>query len=350
MDAKELTPAADIFAVAVLLMELWSGKAPFRRRGREEVERAMRAPHPKPSEIDIRLLPLDDVIGSAMSLDPGARPQDADELGRALRRFVGGVDLGDLARHLGDKVRDLRAHPPPTVAESRPVLQRPPSRPTATLAGTKTFALRDEVEALRVSPPSEPNPEVSTRRIESKAPDPATREVETVATQPLETAAPSRSSTARRGALLLGGAAALAVAAFYLGRAATGDARGSATPNLEATAQAAVANDASAPSAIVPSAIAPPSAAVSASATVVAPAERAQLVLLGDGTSVAVDGVARGPCPAHVSVEYGAHSVVCSFPPTGEHKSTSLTLRPGDRATLRADFTGARPSIVALPR
>src|SRR3984885_11802414 len=55
MDAKELTPAADVFAVAVLLMELWSGKAPFRRRDREEVERAMRAPHPKPSDADIRL-------------------------------------------------------------------------------------------------------------------------------------------------------------------------------------------------------------------------------------------------------------------------------------------------------
>src|SRR5580692_1845175 len=31
MDGRQLTPAADVFAVAVLLMELWSGKAPFRR-------------------------------------------------------------------------------------------------------------------------------------------------------------------------------------------------------------------------------------------------------------------------------------------------------------------------------
>ena len=31
MEGKELTPAADVFAVAVLLMELWSGKAPFRQ-------------------------------------------------------------------------------------------------------------------------------------------------------------------------------------------------------------------------------------------------------------------------------------------------------------------------------
>ena len=81
MDAKELTPAADVFAVAVLLMELWSGRAPFRRRTREAIEAAMRAPHPRPSDANPRLLPLDDVIARAMSLDPAARPQQADDLG-----------------------------------------------------------------------------------------------------------------------------------------------------------------------------------------------------------------------------------------------------------------------------
>ena len=117
----------------------------------------MRAPHPKPSDADARLLPLDDVIASAMSLDPGARPQQADDLGRALRRFLAGTDLGDLARHLGDRVRDLRLHPPPPPTEPRPVLQRPPSRPTATQVGTKTFAARSDVGALR-SPPSALDP------------------------------------------------------------------------------------------------------------------------------------------------------------------------------------------------
>src|SRR5580692_8012977 len=152
MDAKELTPAADVFAVAVLLMELWSGKAPFRRRTREDIEAAMRAPHPKPSDANPRLLPLDDVIASAMSLDPAARPQQADDLGRALRRFLAGIDLGDLARHLGDRVRDLRVHPAPPPTEPRPILQRPPSRPTATQVGTKTFAARDGVAVLQQAP------------------------------------------------------------------------------------------------------------------------------------------------------------------------------------------------------
>src|SRR5580658_1518002 len=77
IDGKDLTPAADVFAVAALLMELWSGKAPFRRRTNEEIDAAMRAPHPRPSAIDIRLLPLDDVMASAMALDPKARPQQA---------------------------------------------------------------------------------------------------------------------------------------------------------------------------------------------------------------------------------------------------------------------------------
>src|SRR6516225_807748 len=52
MDGKELTPAADVFAVAVLLMELWTGKAPFRRRTTEEIVAAMQATHPRPSDGD----------------------------------------------------------------------------------------------------------------------------------------------------------------------------------------------------------------------------------------------------------------------------------------------------------
>jgi hypothetical protein len=68
-------------------------------------------------------------------------------------------------------------------------------------------------------------------------------------------------------------------------------------------------------------------------------------VLLGDGTRVSVDGAPRGACPARVALEPGPHTVVFSFPPTGESKGESLTLRGGDRTTLHADFTGATPSI-----
>jgi hypothetical protein len=46
-----------------------------------------------------------------------------------------------------------------------------------------------------------------------------------------------------------------------------------------------------------------------------------------------------------LAVDAGPHSVVFTFPATGESKGTSLTLKGGERATLRADFTGATPSI-----
>jgi serine/threonine-protein kinase len=346
MEAKELTPAADVFAVAVLLMELWSGKAPFRRRTREDIEAAMRAPHPRPSDADARLIPLDDVIASALSLDPAARPQQADDLGRALRRFLAGIDLGDLARHLGDRVRELRLHPAPPPTEPRPMLQRPPSRPTATQVGTKTFAARDDVGAIRQpSSSADPVPEISTRRMESMPPDATPRAPEIVAIEPPATASPR--VPPRRGITLVAaaGAAAIAIAAFFVGRAASD----TVTPAGAAPASSAPVPVASSPDLppVVPPA--PPAPAVPATATAAA-AERAQLVLLGDGTLVSVDGVPRGACPAHVTVEPGTHAVVFSFPPTGESRGESLTLRGGEHATLHADFTGAAPSIRAQPR
>jgi hypothetical protein len=68
-------------------------------------------------------------------------------------------------------------------------------------------------------------------------------------------------------------------------------------------------------------------------------------VLLGDGTFVRVDGVARGRCPTQLALDPGRHSVVFSFPATGESKADSLTLQAGERATVRADFTAAAPTI-----
>jgi serine/threonine protein kinase len=343
MEAKELTPAADVFAVAVLLMELWSGRAPFRRRTREEIEAAMRGPHPKPSDAAPRLAPLDDVIGRAMSLESAARPQHADDLGRALRRFLAGVDLGDVARSLGDRVRDLRLHPPPPATEPRPLLQRPPSRPTATQVGTKTFAARDEVAAPRQAP-SGLIPEASTRKIESMRPAAVASEVDT-ATEPLETDPRGEAPAPRRAIAIAGavGVGGLAVVAFLLGRAATTAARPSPAAPPVLVVPTAVARPVEPPPASAPAPPTPSSAPLAAAA----PTARAQLVLLGDGTLVSVDGVPHGACPARLTLEPGPHTVVFSFPPTGESKGESLTLRGGDRTTLHADFTGATPSIRA---
>jgi hypothetical protein len=297
----------------------------------------MRAPHPKPSDADARLLPLDDVIARAMSLDPAERPQQAEDLGRALRRFLAGVDLGDVALNLGDRVRDLRLHPPPPANEPRPLLQRPPSRPTATQVGTKTFAARDEVA---VQAPA-PVPEVSTRKIESMRPAPASGEADSAA-EPLETDPRGEAPAPRRGIAIasVAGACALAVAAFLLGRAGTGETHPAVAAPQTLVVPTAAPRPAEPPLASA-SAPPPPSAAPVSTPTTA----RAQLVLLGDGTVVSVDGVPRGACPARLSVEPGAHTVVFTFPPTGESKGESLTLRGGDRTTLHADFTGATPSI-----
>jgi len=348
MEGKELTPAADVFAVAVLLMELWSGKAPFRKRTREEIEAAMRAVHPKPSDVDIRLLPLDDVMKSAMALDPKARPQQADDLSRALRKFLTGVDLHDVARKLGDRVKGVRENPPPASTEKKAILQRPPSRPTATQVGTATFAARSEVGAWKETE------EAGTRRLASSKPPPS-KDVETMATRPIETDPRAEKATAaapaRRGLLLgsLVGAAGVAVAAFFLGKGAgttdpvplvptTTAAPTVSTPPSATTSATPTAAHSATP---VPTTTATPTATSSASAAV----ERATLTLLGDGTFIAVDGVTRGPTPAKVAVEPGPHSVVFTFPATGESKGTSLTVKSGEKATLRADFTGATPTI-----
>jgi hypothetical protein len=78
-------------------------------------------------------------------------------------------------------------------------------------------------------------------------------------------------------------------------------------------------------------------------------AAQARLLLLGDGTQVSVDGVAVGRCPQRVTVDPGAHTVLFTFPATGESRSEALTLRAGEHTTLRADFTGATPTLRVQP-
>ncbi len=351
-EGTQLTPAADVFAVAVLLMELWSNKATFRRHTLEAINAAMKGPHPKPSEADIRLLPLDEVIASALSLDPKKRPQQAEDLSRALRKFLSGVDLGDVARKLGDRVKRVRSSPPPPSNEKKPRLQRPPSRPSAQDIGTKTFAAREEVLPTADG--------AGTRRMDSARPAaegdaaaPVPREIETVATRPIESGprdvetAPVARPARRVAGMAILGAALVAVAAFFLGKgsAITGlPVTVPSAPPSTATASAPPppASTPTAPSATAP---APTVTAPTPSTTASAVADKATLVLLGDGTVVSVDGASRGAAPAKAAVEPGTHNVSFSFPATGESKGMTLTVKAADRVTLRADFTGATPTI-----
>ncbi|HVZ33535.1 MAG TPA: serine/threonine-protein kinase, partial [Polyangiaceae bacterium] len=107
-----LTPAADVFAVAALLVELWTGRAPFRRESFEASVRALDEPVPALIASDPGLALLDPLIHSALAHDPSARPQTAEELARPLREFLRSSDLGDIARRLGERVRQRATRPP----------------------------------------------------------------------------------------------------------------------------------------------------------------------------------------------------------------------------------------------
>ena len=141
VDGGELGPPTDIFAVAVLLMEAWTGSAPFRRATPEGCSAAMREPHPKPSDFDPRLALLDEPIARAMNVAAKERQQEASELARSLRAFLQGVDVADIASALGDRVHELRARA--SALDSRRHRVVPPANRTRRRPielGTQTFA------------------------------------------------------------------------------------------------------------------------------------------------------------------------------------------------------------------
>ncbi|MBS2011512.1 MAG: protein kinase [Deltaproteobacteria bacterium] len=486
VEGKSLGPPTDIFAVAVLLMEAWTGVPPFRRGTPEECDAAMRAPHPRPSDFDPRLIPLDDVIMRAMKLEPVERQQEANELGRALRAFLQGVDESDIARALGDRVARLRERaslPPPTSLPGRDV--RPPN-PSVGDMGTKTFAAREEAIRWSQPPPSEvvplshEPPAASTRRLEvgsepkmasdapgirlaslatpreakvdpalsvptplmvendakgseileaaARAQERAAREAakekeggrvrdsasdresmptplggvgvqelkpqsavptvrrkavslpdprnDTLATSPLETPVEPTSpqpAAPRSRTWLVVAVGALAIGmgfAAWRARVITSEGNEGKTPPPAVTSAGPTATPpttASAPSApsgpssaIViapptpslgttgapPTAHTAPTTSVTGATSATEKAGRALVTFLGEpGTRVSVDGVARGPCPVRVSLEPGQHDARFSFDPTSESLSEGFRVKAGEKMTVRAEFTGARPTV-----
>lgn len=175
VEGDELGPPTDVFAVAVLLMEAWTGTPPFRRATPEACDEAMRGEHPKPGAHDARLIPLDGALSRAMKLDPKARQQDAEELGRELRAFLQGVDTLDVARALGARVRTVRDAARRARDEER---RSSPGRAPAPSAGelvTRTFAAREDGEGWSTRPPPPPDDDgaPSTRALPGGTPEPA---------------------------------------------------------------------------------------------------------------------------------------------------------------------------------
>src|SRR5262245_25601020 len=135
----EVGPPADVFAVATLLYEAWTGRPPFRRRTPEQSQMALSEPVPPLSTLDAALAPLDALLASALAMDPGDRPQSAEDLSRPLRRFIADVDLGDLTRKVGERVRDLRTSSEPPAG---PEVPESASGATPAVHETRTFATR----------------------------------------------------------------------------------------------------------------------------------------------------------------------------------------------------------------
>ena len=343
MRGEKLGPATDIFAVAVLLMEAWTGVPPFRRNSIEDVEAALKARHPKPSDFEDRLAPLDDILLSAMSLNPKDRPQSAEELGKALRKFVSRIDLADVARELGGRVKRRRSLMKPTPLE-QPSKRKP--MPSAGELVTKTFAAREEVVKWESEAPP-PITDPSTRRMAEKD-----EKIETIATRPLETPVDPRTvrrprPSVPRWVMPLGGALAIGVGAFIW--KARIDSKTPAMPSATTSATASASATAPASATSPASVTAPGSATAPASATTTAvEAAKGHFALFGDpGTRVLVDGSPRGSVPiADLAIDPGEHDIRFTFDATGESAGKRIVVKAGERVRVRADFTGAAPQIV----
>lgn len=384
MEGRELGPPTDVFALATLLMEAWLGRAPFRRASLDECEKAMRAPHPKPSDAQADLAELDETFARAMSLDPAERQQEADELGRALRTFLKGRETEDVARRLGDRVRAMREAA--EAKEGIPESSFPGTRRLDDGEGegpfTRTFATRatgpssGAPRSARGGAVEDAGPgtrKIESARIEKPAttaalpPEESPEATETIATRPIETPArPTEQppSAAQKNfqnrALVVTGLVALAVIAVVASRvrerpsgandpSVGGDAAigplVDASTTSSATAATTTVSEPPPPSATAPLAHPGPSATSVTSAT--QPAQpKSTVVLLGDvGTRVTVDGIGRGRTPARVSLDPGAHDVRFVFDPTGESRGERIVVRGGEQVTMRADFTGASPTV-----
>jgi eukaryotic-like serine/threonine-protein kinase len=167
LHGAELTPATDVFAVGVLLIEAWTGYPPFRRATAQESEHALFNVPPPIDRQHPALAPLSALIASSVALDARDRPTAAEHLARPLREFLKSEDSGDIARCLGERVRRARRRSrssrpwlpgesgsSPNELNTRPLnaetapgpAKNSPGNAPASAPVTRTFAAREEVE------------------------------------------------------------------------------------------------------------------------------------------------------------------------------------------------------------
>jgi eukaryotic-like serine/threonine-protein kinase len=350
-DGGRLTPATDVFAVGALLLEAWTGDAPFRRATTEESDSAVRKPPPAPSLSQAGLAPLDDLVAKSVAVDALDRPQTAEDFARPLRDFLRSADLGDIARRLGERVRRVRrADPSKRDRRTGKTSDRPPSGPVTPIMRT----------------PATP----STRRLDPVTETFATREEVVEWTQrgsafpkAVETpAADSRANAGRTnvrlrvGALLAGAALVTAVVAMTVKRPAPADKPETTRPVSTAPlvpvasvpgSSSVVTEPPAPPSATTES---PPAAAALSSAerVVVGAADGATFSLTSDlpGTKVTFDGAPVGYAPiAVLKRPAGKHTVMFVSAELGEQLTTSIDAKAGESLKIRAQFKKPDPSI-----
>jgi serine/threonine-protein kinase len=372
-----LTPATDVFAAAALLIEVWTGAAPFRRATKAESERAVLEPPPRLSSRDPKLAPLDELVSRSVAPEPSLRPQSAEDLARPLRDFLRSEDLGDIARRLGERVRRARRRSvdrgategPATPSTPRlgpssvPVtpVTRPLSEPR-----THTFATRGEV-AEWTRGRSEPPPAAPAREAAPRV-DGATEHAAPRADTAVEHAAPRADAgvaeaprkpprvSAKRTAELLAPAVAIAAVVFWV---AHGRGRDGFAAHPAPSAAVPVAPTGMAPSGSDLPRAAPstqPAAPVSVKSVPSpspAPSDEAfrgppaLLTFTSDlPAQVTLDGSALGTTPVRgVRRAPGRHTVAFQSLALEERLSATIDAKPGQTLALHAEFTRATPAL-----
>jgi hypothetical protein len=204
-------------------------------------------------------------------------------------------------------------------------------------------------------PRSEPPPPVAP--VTPVAPVAAEPEVpiETIATHPVERAVRPKPERGRVVVVIAAAVAGLVAVAVFVQRERRGPAEPPVPMAVLEPTTAPIATPTAPPGAPAPTHTPPPTAtattspaASAANVTSAAPAPLpARLTLIADpGTRVSIDGTARGLCPVRdLALEPGVHDVRFTFDPTSESSGERVTLRAGERLTVRADFSSATPTV-----
>ncbi|MDB5215965.1 MAG: protein kinase [Myxococcaceae bacterium] len=150
---------ADLFAVGVMLYEILTGNAPFRRATMEETLVATYSDEP---DRPLALVPscpllLDSLCGALLAKDPAARPQTADLVARSFEDFLEGAKERELRAHEARRLsalaqvplqrsRELDAHQRGRAEAARELLRRlKPWDPPETKSAA--WALEDEADS-----------------------------------------------------------------------------------------------------------------------------------------------------------------------------------------------------------